>query len=202
MGMTGEQAYALAKKLIESSGGGTVDAYTKSQTDNLLIQKVDKNTISDYWDSSITYTVGQYCIYDNKLWKCLIQHSGQTPSDGTYWTQTSVDNEINELNSNFYKKSVRYGAYESDISLEQAILKHIDDMQEYVPYFIHGTNIGGLSISATNDVMIEVTRYGETGKRYNNWYRVMIYDNQSSGIFTITNIKGSWNGWKTIISST
>ena len=44
MGMTGEQAYVLAKKLIEAGGGGggTVDAYTKTQTDNLLIQKVDK----------------------------------------------------------------------------------------------------------------------------------------------------------------
>ena len=42
--MTGEQAYVLAKKLIEAGGGGggTVDAYTKTQTDNLLIQKVDK----------------------------------------------------------------------------------------------------------------------------------------------------------------
>lgn len=112
---------------------------------------------------------------------------------------------ISTLNSNLAqnkKNSVRYGAYESDISLEQAILKHMDDMQEYVPYFIHGTNISGLSISATNDVMIEVTRYGETGKQYNNWYRVMIYDNQSSGIFTITNAKGSWNGWKTIVSAT
>ena len=109
---------------------------------------------------------------------------------------------VNELNSNFVKKSVRYGAYEVNISLEQAILKHIDDMREYVPYFIHGVNIGGLSISATNDVMIEVTRYGETGKQYNNWYRVMIYDNQSSGIVTITNAKGSWNGWKTIVSAT
>ena len=44
MGMTGEQAYVLAKKLIEAGGGGgdTVDAYTKTQTDNLLIKKVDK----------------------------------------------------------------------------------------------------------------------------------------------------------------
>ena len=44
MGMTGEQAYVLAKKLIEAGGGGggTVDAYTKTQTDNLLIRKVDK----------------------------------------------------------------------------------------------------------------------------------------------------------------
>lgn len=46
MGMTGEQAYVLAKKLIEADGGGggTVDAYTKTQTDNLLFNKADKGT--------------------------------------------------------------------------------------------------------------------------------------------------------------
>lgn len=205
MGMTGEQAYVLAKKLIEAGGGGggggTVDAYTKTQTDNLLLKKVDKedgkglfsgsyndltdaptipsktselqndsgyltehqdltdyakkndipsldgyateqwvgeqgyltehqdlsdyakktdfdviskkvdnnttniadikatlsNAISDVWNNSITYAVGQYCIYENKYWKCLVQHSGQTPTEGTYWTQTSVDGEINNL---------------------------------------------------------------------------------------------------------
>lgn len=51
MGMTGEQAYVLAKKLIEAGGGGggTVDAYTKTQTDNLLKNKADKGTtLADY----------------------------------------------------------------------------------------------------------------------------------------------------------
>ena len=106
MGMTGEQAYVLAKKLIEAGGGGggTVDAYTKTQTDNLLNQKVDKevlnNIISDEWNDKTTYEVGKYCIYANKLWKCLVQHSSQTPTEGTYWTQTSIDDEITELNSN------------------------------------------------------------------------------------------------------
>ena len=110
MGMTGEQAYVLAKKLIEESGGGggTVDAYTKAQTDNLLIQKVDKETlssvISDEWNDKTTYEVGQYCIYANKLWKCLVQHSGQTPTEGTYWTQTSIDDEITELNNTLVSK--------------------------------------------------------------------------------------------------
>ena len=57
------------------------------------------NAISDAWNNDITYLVGQYCIYDNKLWKCLVQHSGQAPSEGTYWTQTSVDEEIVNVNS-------------------------------------------------------------------------------------------------------
>ena len=57
------------------------------------------NTVSDYWNNSTIYEVGQYCIYDNKLWKCLVHHSGQTPTEGTYWTQTSIDDEITELNN-------------------------------------------------------------------------------------------------------
>ena len=55
------------------------------------------NTVSDYWNNSTIYEVGQYCIYDNKLWKCLVQHSGQTPTEGTYWTQTIIDKEFTEL---------------------------------------------------------------------------------------------------------
>ena len=55
------------------------------------------NTVSDYWNNSTIYEVGQYCIYCNKLWKCLVQHSGQTPTEGTYWTQTSIDKEFTEL---------------------------------------------------------------------------------------------------------
>lgn len=58
------------------------------------------NAVSDLWNDTTTYEVGQYCIFSNTLWKCLIRNSGQTPQEGTYWTQTSVDNEITELNSN------------------------------------------------------------------------------------------------------
>lgn len=57
------------------------------------------NTISDAWNASTTYAVGQYCIYNNLLWKCLVQHSGQTPTEGTYWTKVSVANEITSVNN-------------------------------------------------------------------------------------------------------
>ena len=41
------------------------------------------NMISDEWSASVTYGVGAYCIYDNKLWKCKVQNSGKVPSEGT-----------------------------------------------------------------------------------------------------------------------
>ena len=58
---------------------------------------------SSAWSSTVTYAVGQYCIYNNSLWKCLVQHSGQTPQEGTYWARVSLDtlgSEINALNNN------------------------------------------------------------------------------------------------------
>lgn len=57
------------------------------------------NSISDAWNASTTYKVGQYCIYNNSLWKCLVQHSGQTPTEGTYWKKVSVGNEITSINN-------------------------------------------------------------------------------------------------------
>ena len=59
---------------------------------------------SSAWSSTVAYAVGQYCIYNNSLWKCLVQHSGQTPQEGTYWARVSLDtlgSEINALNNNF-----------------------------------------------------------------------------------------------------
>ena len=57
------------------------------------------NSISDAWNSATAYTVGQYCIYNNSLWKCLVQNIGQEPAEGTYWTKVSVANEIASVNS-------------------------------------------------------------------------------------------------------
>lgn len=62
---------------------------------------------SSAWSSTVAYAVGQYCIYNNSLWKSLVQHSGQTPQEGTYWARVSLDtldSEINALNSNLSNK--------------------------------------------------------------------------------------------------
>ena len=59
------------------------------------------NTISDAWNASTTYAVGQYCIYNNSLWRCLVQNKGQIPTEGTYWTKVTVANEITSVNNSF-----------------------------------------------------------------------------------------------------
>lgn len=62
-----------------------------------------ESDISDAWNSSVTYGVNSYCIYNNKLWKCKVQHTNQPPTEGTYWTACTISGEISELNSNLGK---------------------------------------------------------------------------------------------------
>ena len=66
------------------------------------------NTISDAWKASTTYAVGQYCIYNNSLWKCLVQNKGQTPKTGTYWKKVSVGNEITSVNNSLTANSKHF----------------------------------------------------------------------------------------------
>ena len=67
------------------------------------------NSISDAWDSATAYTVGQYCIYNNAIWKCLVANTNTEPAEGTYWTQTTIDAEIASVNSSLESVSSSLG---------------------------------------------------------------------------------------------
>lgn len=97
---------------IKTGGGFSVDVdvemsdeSTNAVQNKVIKQYIDtvsektKEIISDEWKDNIVYGVGAYVIHDNKMWKCLVQHSGQTPTPGTYWKQVSIASEITQLNS-------------------------------------------------------------------------------------------------------
>ena len=88
------------------TSNSTTQPLSANQGRVLNNQKLEKEIISDAWNASTTYAVGQYCIYNNSLWKCLVQHSGQTPTEGTYWTNVTVANEITSVNNSLYWKLV------------------------------------------------------------------------------------------------
>lgn len=104
-------------KGIESGANKTtVDSALSSTSTNPVQNKVvndavtnkaDEEIISDAWNASTTYAVGQYCIYNNSLWKCLVQHNGQTPTEGTYWTNVTVASEIASVNSSLNWKTLK-----------------------------------------------------------------------------------------------
>lgn len=67
--------------------------------------QVIEDMLSNMWISSATYNVGDYVLYNNNIWKCLVQNSNIAPSEGTTWTRVNITSEISTLNSNFENKS-------------------------------------------------------------------------------------------------
>ena len=69
--------------------------------------------IGDEWVNNKSYDVGDYCIYKNKLWKCLVQNIDVAPSEGTYWHNTNITSITKELNSSLVKVDIATGTTNS-----------------------------------------------------------------------------------------
>ena len=140
---------------------------------------------SSAWSSTVAYAVGQYCIYNNSLWKCLVQHSGQTPQEGTYWARVSLDtlgSEISAINQNlselFVTKQFKingnsdsyYQENNTDITLSG-----------YKPLAIAGFGcynityiIDAINIANTNNLYTEIhTTNNSTISSYEYWVYVV-----------------------------
>ena len=55
---------------------------------------------SDAYDNSKLYAVGDYCIYDNKLYRCITAIESAEAFTIAKWEQTTVGKEVKQLNSN------------------------------------------------------------------------------------------------------
>ena len=54
----------------------------------------------DAYDDTTAYSTGDLCIYNNTLYKAKQATTGNLPTNTTYWEETSIADEINELKSN------------------------------------------------------------------------------------------------------
>lgn len=59
-----------------------------------------KGISSDAYDNSKLYAVGDYCIYDNKLYRCITAIESAEEFNIAKWEQTTVGKEVKQLNSN------------------------------------------------------------------------------------------------------
>ena len=55
---------------------------------------------SDAYDNSKLYAVGDYCIYENKLYRCITAIESAEAFNIAKWEQTTVGKEVKQLNSN------------------------------------------------------------------------------------------------------
>jgi len=67
--------------------------------------------ISDQYDTTKTYDVGDYCIYNNTLYKCTTEISTAEEFDSSHWTVVNVSEELT--------KSVMTASFTTNYSIQQ-----------------------------------------------------------------------------------
>lgn len=78
-----------------------MDEIISAIQNNGVDSQVIMDMLSNMWSSSVTYNAGDYVLYNNNIWKCLVQNSNIAPTEGSTWTSVKITNEISTLNSNF-----------------------------------------------------------------------------------------------------
>lgn len=58
---------------------------------------IDLHIIGKNWSSTTEYSKNDFVVYDDKLWKSLFDNNlNNTPTEGLYWTETSIGDELKE----------------------------------------------------------------------------------------------------------
>lgn len=61
------------------------------------LEKLDTLTGGEAYDNTATYEIGDFCIYNNTLYRCTTAITVAEDFDNTHWTQTSVEEELDAL---------------------------------------------------------------------------------------------------------
>lgn len=61
-----------------------------------LTEKANKSIISDAWQSGKTYNAGAYCIYNNNLYKALVQTTAE-PTSASDWKNICITDELRTI---------------------------------------------------------------------------------------------------------
>lgn len=85
--------------------------YTQDLTtvDKTIIGAINENKSVigysyDAYDATTAYSTGDLCIYNNVLYKAKQATTGNLPTNTTYWKETSIADEISEVNGKLIKK--------------------------------------------------------------------------------------------------
>lgn len=118
-------------KFVHDEGHNRFEAYSKGETDAAIASASDLKNIAAPYNSTATYNVGDYCIYDTQLYVC--NHASTTGTfNPNYWDAITVTNAIKTLNNNkanktdipFYHSPIKKSMSTNNISFT---LDHIDD---------------------------------------------------------------------------
>lgn len=83
----------MAKNFLDLPGLTTYDGKIKEY---ISAHSGGGNTdiIADYYDSTATYAVGDYCIYNNELYRCTTAITTAEAWNSSHWTEVNVSDEL------------------------------------------------------------------------------------------------------------
>lgn len=70
------------------------DNNTKKVPVGKIFEKVENGYIGDVYDPTQTYAVGDYCIYNNTLYRCNTAIATAEAWNSAHWTATSIASEL------------------------------------------------------------------------------------------------------------
>lgn len=68
------------------------DFYLDKQGLRQLINELETNIVALEYDTTVSYTVGQYCVYENNFYRCTTATTGAW--DSTAWTKVIISDEL------------------------------------------------------------------------------------------------------------
>lgn len=152
--------------------------------------------LGDVYDSSKTYAVGDYCIYENTLYKCIVEITTTEVFDSSKWKKTSVDKEIDSIETAMGGKLSKTGdTMSGNLTMSNAVIKITNGGEKGI------RNESGMPIIcdyANQNVTLDATGKelflgyrNTTGINFLN-YKVSI---DSNGNVAANNFTGKWNGY-------
>lgn len=95
--------------IVDANGNNKVlhGSQVKDYVADAVVSDIDdvKAMISDAYDNTATYAVGDYCIYNDTLYRCTTAISTPEDFNPAHWTETSIDAEIAAANSAIVTKA-------------------------------------------------------------------------------------------------
>lgn len=59
-----------------------------------IFSEISNNYISDEYSASSTYALDDYCIYNNKLYKCIVAIKTAEEFNNDHWKETTISAEL------------------------------------------------------------------------------------------------------------
>lgn len=94
---------------LEAAFQAQIDEINDDITEINTDIEATKKMLADTYNNTATYSVGDYCIYNNEFYKCITAVTSAEEWDASKWELTQVGNTLSGINSNINNISTRVG---------------------------------------------------------------------------------------------